>query len=97
MIFNRGKAYSGRNATGPSQCTQEPGLADTKSPAAFDDIAGAIMLRKVEGIIRIIPDIVSNRVIKLYGFGYRIAAGIFYGLIGIVDYYWMITVDDRCG
>ena len=77
MIFNRCKAYSGGNSKGPSQGTQEPGFADAKSPAAFDDIAGPVMLRKVKGIIGIIPDIVPNRIVEFYGLGNRIAARIF--------------------
>ena len=97
MIFNRGKPHSGGNTAGPSQGTQEAGLADTESPAGIYDIAGPVMLRKVKGIIGIIPDIVPNRVIEFYGFFNGIAACIFYGFIGIVDNCRMIAVDNRCG
>ncbi len=65
MIMDICETESRGDAAGSAGGTKQAGFADTKRPSSFQYIAGTIMLRSVKRGVRIIPDAISDGIIKI--------------------------------
>jgi hypothetical protein len=95
MVPDISKTNTGRNAAGSSQSAEEGGLGHAETPATLEHIACTIMLRKIEGSVRIIKDPIADSKIKLYSDLDGVCTPA-YSLDGIISDALMITVNNGC-
>ena len=97
MISDISKPHTRWYSTKPAKRAQERGFSDTIPPAPFQYIAGTVMFRQIKWGIGIVPDIVSNGIIKPYSLGYGIFISLFDGIHSIVNNFSIIRIHNLRG